>query len=406
MKSLTAGHLKTGLDSMRRAKWRNFWTMLGVIIGVSSVISIVGIGEGVKQQISGRIQHVGSDLITVRPAQLGASGATPLLTGVSITGTLSKQDADSVRSLPEVAAATPLIAVAGEIIADNGSYNGGLVIGTSADFPDVINQKLAYGAYFNGDDDGVPVAVLGAAAADKMFKEQVPLGRTFTLHSKQFIVRGILNAFDSTPLSAEANFNTAVFIPSVQAEELTNNSASVYEILVKPKLAEQSAHVVASIRSKVGSLHGGQGDFSVLRQSDSRAASSDVLSLLTNLVAGVAAISLIVGGIGIMNVMSVSIVERLHEIGIRKAIGATNRQILSQFLVESTTLSLIGGVIGILIAALLNVGLRLTTNLRPVLSWQIIVLATGVSLVVGIVFGSFPAFKAARKDPIEALRAD
>ena len=406
MKSLTAGHLKTGLDSMRRAKWRNFWTMLGVIIGVSSVISIVGIGEGVKQQISGRIQHVGSDLITVRPAQLGASGATPLLTGVNITGTLSKQDADSVRSLPEVAAATPLIAVAGDIIADNGSYNGGLVIGTSADFPDVINQKLAYGAYFSDDDDSVPVAVLGAAAADKMFKEQVPLGRTFTLHGKQFMVRGILNSFDSTPLSAEANFNTAVFIPSVQAEELTNNSASVYEILVKPKLAKQSAHVVASIKSKVGSLHGGQGDFSVLRQSDSRAASSDVLSLLTNLVAGVAAISLIVGGIGIMNVMSVSIVERLHEIGIRKAIGATNRQILSQFLVESTTLSLIGGVIGILIAALLNVGLRLTTNLRPVLSWQIIVLATGVSLIVGIVFGSFPAFKAARKDPIEALRAD
>ena len=406
MKSLTAGHLKTGLDSMRRAKWRNFWTMLGVIIGVSSVISIVGIGEGVKQQISGRIQHVGSDLITVRPAQLGASGTTPLLTGVNITGTLSKQDADSVRSLPEVAAATPLIAVAGDIIADNGSYNGGLVIGTSADFPDVINQKLAYGAYFSDEDDSVPVAVLGAAAADKMFKEQVPLGRTFTLHGKQFMVRGILNSFDSTPLSAEANFNTAVFIPSVQAEELTNNSASVYEILVKPKLAEQSAHVVASIKSKVGSLHGGQGDFSVLRQSDSRAASSDVLSLLTNLVAGVAAISLIVGGIGIMNVMSVSIVERLHEIGIRKAIGATNRQILSQFLVESTTLSLIGGVIGILIAALLNVGLRLTTNLRPVLSWQIIVLATGVSLVVGIVFGSFPAFKAARKDPIEALRAD
>ena len=406
MKSLTAGHLKTGLDSMRRAKWRNFWTMLGVIIGVSSVISIVGIGEGVKQQISGRIQHVGSDLITVRPAQLGASGTTPLLTGVNITGTLSKQDADSVRSLPEVAAATPLIAVAGDIIADNGSYNGGLVIGTSADFPDVINQKLAYGAYFSDEDDSVPVAVLGAAAADKMFKEQVPLGRTFTLHGKQFMVRGILNSFDSTPLSAEANFNTAVFIPSVQAEELTNNSASVYEILVKPKLAEQSAHVVASIKSKVGSLHGGQGDFSVLRQSDSRAASSDVLSLLTNLVAGVAAISLIVGGIGIMNVMSVSIVERLHEIGIRKAIGATNRQILSQFLVESTTLSLIGGVIGILIAALLNVGLRLTTNLRPVLSWQIVVLATGVSLVVGIVFGSFPAFKAARKDPIEALRAD
>ncbi len=411
MKSLTRGQLKTGLDSMRRAKWRNFWTMLGVIIGVSSVITIVSIGEGVKQQITGQIQRVGSDLITVRPAQLQTGGGqatnnVSLLSGVSITGSLSAADAASVRALPTVGAATPLTAVPGTVRADTGVYKGGFVIGTSADLPNLLKQTVQYGSFFNDDDDMAAVAVLGSGAAEKMFDEHVPLGRTFTFHDQQFVVRGILNAFDTTPLSADANFNNAIFIPNGEAQTITHQTASIYEILARPTHANQSDKTVAAIDTALNKLHGGAGGFSVLKQNQNQTSSDNVLSLLTNLVAGVAAISLIVGGIGIMNVMSVSVVERLHEIGIRKAIGATNRQILSQFMVEATALSLIGGVIGILVAATIDGILRIATNLRPVLSWQIILLATGVSLIVGIVFGSFPALKAARKDPIDALRSE
>lgn len=411
MKSLTRGHLKTGLDSMRRAKWRNFWTMLGVIIGVSSVITIVSIGEGVKQQISGQIRHVGSDLITIRPAQLQLGDGlntnnVSLLSGTPITGSLSAADATSVRALPEVAAATPLTAVAGSVKADSGKYSGGLVIGTTADLPTLLNQSVEFGAFFTDDDDSEQVAVLGSVAAEKMFDEKVPLGRSFTFHNQQFMVRGIMKAFDTTPLSQDANFNNAIFIPNGQAQSITKNTASIYEILAKPKQPNMSDKTIAAISAKLGDLHGGQGDFSVLKQNQSQAASTNILNLLTSLVAGVAAISLIVGGIGIMNVMSVSVVERLHEIGIRKAIGATNRQILGQFMVEATALSLSGGIIGIAVAAAIDGILRLTTDLRPALSWQVILLATGVSLVVGIIFGSFPALKAARKDPIEALRAE
>jgi putative ABC transport system permease protein len=411
MKSFTRGHIKAGVDSLRRAKWRNFWTMLGVIIGVSSVITIVSIGEGVKQQISGQIRQVGSNLITIRPAQLQAgdglgSNNVSLLSGINISGTLSAADAKAVRALPEVAAATPLTGVAGSVTAELGTYKSGLVIGASADLPEVLHQSLAYGAFFDDTDNTSQVAIIGSVAAEKMFKEQVPLGHSFTFHNQQFIVRGIFNAFDSTPLSQDANFNNAIFIPNAIAESITNNTASIYEILAKPKYANQSDKTVAAINSTLGALHGGQGDYSVFKQNQSQAMSNGILSLLTSLVAGVAAISLIVGGIGIMNVMSVSVVERLHEIGIRKAIGATNRQILSQFLIEATALSLMGGIIGIAVAAAIDGLLRLFTNLRPILSWQIIVLATGVSLAVGIIFGSFPALKAARKDPIEALRSE
>ncbi len=410
MPSLTRGNLKMGLDSMRRAKWRNFWTMLGVIIGVASVITIVSIGEGVKQQISGQIRHVGSDLITIRPAQLqsgGAGGANiSFLSGMPITGRLSAVDATVVSNLPEVAAATPLSAVAGKVQSDTGTYSGGLVIGTTADLPTLLKQTVAYGEFFSADDDVEHVAVLGSGAAQKMFDEQVPLGRTFTFHDEQFMVRGILRPLDTTPLSQDANFNNAIFIPNGIAQSLTKNTASIYEILAKPKQANQADKTIAAINAKLSDLHGGPGDFTVLRQDQNQASSDQILNLLTSLVAGVAAISLIVGGIGIMNVMSVSVVERLHEIGIRKAIGATNRQILGQFMVEATALSLSGGIFGILIAAGIDGGLRLFTDLRPVLSWQIIVIATGVSLTVGILFGSFPALKAARKDPIEALRAE
>jgi putative ABC transport system permease protein len=411
MKSLTPGHIKAGLDSMRRAKWRNFWTMLGVIIGVASVITIVSIGEGVKQQISGQIKHIGSDLITIRPAQLqtGQNAGTSnisLLSGVSISGSLSTADAVAVRDLPEVAAATPLTAVAGKVQADNGAYAGGLVIGTSADLPTLLKQSVNYGEYFSDNDDTDYVAVLGSGAAEKMFNEHVPLGRSFTFHGQQFMVRGILKTLDTTPLSQDANFNNAIFIPNAIAQQISNNTASIYEILAKPKQPGHADQTVAAINKKLDSMHGGPGSFSVLRQDQSQAASDDILNLLTSLVAGVAAISLIVGGIGIMNVMSVSVVERMHEIGIRKAIGATNRQILGQFMVEATALSLSGGVIGIAIAALIDGGLRLFTDLRPVLSWQIILIATGVSVAVGVIFGSFPALKAARKDPIEALRSD
>ncbi len=411
MPSLSHGNLKAGLDAMRRAKWRNFWTMLGVIIGVASVITIVSIGEGVKQQISGQIRYIGNDLITVRPAQLQSGGSSTsgnfsILSGMPITGTITDADAIAVKNIPEIAAATPLSAIAGKVQSDNGSYSGGLVIGTTPDLPQLLKQTVAYGEFFNSDDTDQYLAVLGSNAAQKMFNETVPLGRSFSFRGQQFMVRGIMRPLKTTPLSQDANFNNAIFIPSGTARTISKNTASIYEVLAKPYRSDQTTAAVAAINTKLAHLHGGPGDISVLRQDQSQAGSDEILNLLTSLVAGVAAISLIVGGIGIMNVMSVSVVERLHEIGIRKAIGATNRQILGQFMIEATALSLSGGIIGIAIAAAIDGLLRLFTDLRPVMSWQIIVMATGVSLAVGIIFGSVPALKAARKDPIEALRSE
>lgn len=410
--SLTRGHFKAGIDSVRGAKLRSFWTMFGVIVGVVSVITIIGIGQGVSQQVTGQIHHLGNDLITVRPAQLHPGGdhgnnSTSLLSdSSSLSGTLRPRDITTVKQVKGVASSAPLTIVTGKVSGNQGNYDEGFVIGTSTDLSSLLNQSVAYGSFLRPEDDGYNAAVLGPHAAESLFDEDVPLGRSFTFHDQRFIVRGIFNNFTTTPLTQETDFNNAIFIPSDVAEKLTNGAAPTYEILAKPSNAQQIDQVAASIQKALDKSHGGQSNLAVVSGNQNVVASQDILSLLTKLVAGVAAISLLVGGVGIMNVMLVSVSERTHEIGIRKAVGATNRQILSQFMVEAATLSVIGGTIGIILAFAIDGLLRLFTDLRPVISWQAVVLAFGVSLVVGIVFGTIPALKAARRDPIEALRSE
>jgi putative ABC transport system permease protein len=408
---LSQGHFKAGFDSVRGAKLRSFWTMLGVIIGVTSVITVVAIGEGVKQQVAGQIHHLGDNFITIRSAQLEAGSDTHIsqanfLSGLSVSGPLTVNDIATVGTTPGVAENAPLTITSGTVKGDSGVYNGGFVIGTSDSLPSLLNQSLAFGSFFNSLNDGENVAVLGQNASNSIFNESVPLGRSFMFHGQSFLVVGIFNQFTDTPLSEQANFNNAIFIPNDVAETLTNNTAPTYEIVARPTRSDQTAAVAAHIRKRLDAAHGGQSGFEVLTGNQNIVANDSILELLTRLIAGVAAISLLVGGIGIMNVMLVSVAERTHEIGIRKAVGATNLQILSQFVIEATLLSLSGGLIGIALSFAIDLGLRLATTLEPSITWQIVAGASGISLLIGVIFGSVPAFKAARKHPIEALRSE
>ncbi len=409
--SLTRGHFKAGLDAVRNAKLRSFWTMFGVIIGVASVITVLGIGQGVNRQVTGQIHHLGNNLITIRPAQLHPGGGhgndnVSLLSDSSgFSGALRPNDINTVAGVRGVAASAPLTIVTGQVSGDHGNYDQGFVFGTTPDLSSLLNQSVAYGSFLTEEDAG-NAAVVGSHAAQALFNEDVPLGRSFNFRGQRFIVRGIFNDFNTTPLSQETDFNKAIFIPNDVAESLTNNTAPTYEILAKASNVKRTDQLASAIQQALNRSRGGQSNLVVLRGNQNVAASQDILDLLTKLVAGVAAISLLVGGIGIMNVMLVSVSERTHEIGIRKAVGATNSQILSQFMIEATTLSVVGGIIGVALAFAVDGLLRLFTDLRPVISWQAVALAFGVSLVVGVVFGTIPAFKAARRDPIEALRSE
>lgn len=405
MRSFTNGHIKVAVTALRTNRGRSFLTMLGVIIGVASVISVVAIGQGVKNQVNGQIHTFGSDLITVRGSSIGASSGLAALSSLNILTPLAPHDYDAVAVASHVGTTVPLALVDGEVHGDR-SLRTGVVIGTTENFADILNHSLTYGIFFTSDDmdANANVAVLGAHAAQQIFNENVPIGRSLSFRGQQFVVRGVLDSFETTPLSGRADFNDAVFIPYDIAQSLTNHNAPLYEVLAKPDDPKFTAAATADIQKRLLAAHGGQQDFTVQRAAESRDASSAVLDLLTKLIAGIAAISLLVGGVGIMNVMLVSVTERMHEIGIRKAVGATNRQILTQFMIEATVLSLVGALLGIIGAFIVDLLLRILTDLQPAISWQIVVLAAGVAVAVGIIFGTVPAVKAARKQPIDALR--
>ncbi|HUD10248.1 MAG TPA: ABC transporter permease [Candidatus Saccharimonadales bacterium] len=403
MNPFIQGDIKMALNSLRSTRWRSLLTMLGVVIGVASVVTIVSIGEGIKQQVVEQINQLGKDLIIVRPGVINSNNALSIIGGTTNTGTLDQSDQQTIQAVPNVQYAVPLGVVPGVVQTGTQSFPDATVIGTNQNIPQVLNQTFQYGNSFD-DSQSINTAVLGQNIANQLFPGEVPLGRTFTFHSQTFIVRGELNSFNSAPLSLDINFNNAIFIPYSVAKQLQNGTAPLYEVLVKPNNPKLTDSVVDAIKTKLAAARGGDHNFTVLKQNNSLAVSDTILNLLTNLISGIAAVSLLVGGIGIMNVMLVAVTERTSEIGVRKAIGATNRQILNQFLIEAVVLSFAGGILGVILSLLINVALRVFTNLQPLIPWPIMVLAVGVALVVGVIFGIIPAIKAARKDPIDALR--
>jgi ABC-type antimicrobial peptide transport system permease subunit len=403
------GYTKMALHSIGRAKWRSFLTMLGVVIGVISVVTIVSLGEGVRQQITRQINQAGSDLITIRPGHLinrndkGAVSSVRLLNLLG-SGSLSEADVANVQKVSGLQLTVPFGYMNGVPEANGRTDSQALLIGTSDQAAQALNQKIKYGVFFETGTGSVIHAVLGQRVAQELFNENAPIGRSFTIRGQTAIVVGVFDDFDNNPLAPGLDYNHSIFLSYDFAKNLAGGQLQIYQILVRPAQGQTVTQTVERLTAKLKAAHGGQTDFTVLHAEDNLAIAGSALTLLTGLIAGIAAISLIVGGIGIMNIMLVSVSERTHEIGVRKSVGATNQQILGQFLTEALVLSAVGGIIGVIASLILNYLLRIWTTLEPAISFAVMVYAVLVALGVGMIFGITPAIKAARKDPIEALR--
>lgn len=403
-------NVQMALASIGAAKWRSFLTMLGVIIGVLSVVTIVSLGEGVKQQLTRQITHTGTDLITVRGGRVANRDSSGRIVDVNILNlfsgsNLSDADYQTVQKTKNLALVAPFAVVNGVPQVDGKNIDGNVsIIATNDKAALALKQDILYGRYFEAKDSKEAVAVIGKRVAERLFKENVPLGRSFELRGKKVTVNGIFSEFEASPLTPGVDYNNAIFIPYDFGKELLGGQLQPYQILVRPADSVSPEEVSKDLTAGLQNAHGGQVDFTVLQAADSLELANGILTVLTNLVSAVAAISLIVGGIGIMNIMLVAVSERTHEIGIRKSVGATNRQILTQFMTEAIMLSATGGIVGVLLSLVANYFLRVLTNLQPVITLPIMVVAVGVALAVGVVFGVTPALKAARKDPIVALR--
>jgi putative ABC transport system permease protein len=375
-------------------------TMLGIVIGVMSVIIVVAIGEGVKQQIGNQAARYGKDVLIVRPdtsTQLSSSG----LPGGNVS-LLSSVDTEALRQTAGVEQVVPLSVLKGSIQADY-EVNNPLIIATTYDLASVLKQKIEYGGFFT-PADGEHVAVLGPDIAHQLFSDTAPLGEKLTFRGQQFVVAGVFKPFLASPLSLEANYNQAVFIPYIAAQNMLGSAPQVNQLFVKAKPNTNVATLTKTLDQKLTDAHGGARDTSVLPPGAKGSVSDRMLQLLTVMTVGMAIVTLVVGGVGIMNMMLVSVTERIHEIGLRKAIGATNQQILRQFMTEALVLCFIGAVIGLAMSMGIIGLMRLYTSLQPVVVWQVAVIAPLVAMLTGIIFGTIPALKAASMDPIEALR--
>jgi putative ABC transport system permease protein len=387
--------LRLSLSRLRTSRLRAALTMLGVIIGVASVVALVGVGQGTTANISNQLANLGTNLLTITPTG-----------GGSTTSTLTIQDAAAIAKLPSIAGVAPEISSSLSVTAGATTVTT-TVLGTTPAYTSVRAYDIWQGAFITDAslENDLRVAVLGATTATNLGLGASDLGTQISVGGLPFRVIGILQPKGGT---GNQNPDDQVIVPLGAMQKYFVGGDTVRTIGVSVSdpalMTAASADITTLLRSEHGLTSTATADFNVFNQTQLLAAVSSISATLTLLLGGIASISLVVGGIGIMNIMLVSVRERTREIGIRKAIGARGRDILAQFLVEALTLSLLGGLIGIVL------GLAVSAGIGQIAGWGFtfnpvtVAAAVAFSLAVGVVFGVWPARQAARLDPISALR--
>lgn len=399
------------IDSLRSSRWRSLLTMLGVIIGVVSVVTVLSIGEGIKQSIAREAEAMGGDTVLVLPgnqvsrnADGDVAGYNPFLSaGFSLTET----DLAEIQSIDGVLDTVAFVRVPGLPIVDDEPVDDVTLIAVEGDMPRAIGQEIRFGTWHDeSPESSRNYAVIGSEVAQEAFGELAPIGRSFTIGEHAFNVRGVFAEFPGSTLPfLSTDYNNAIVLSYKENKRLSSSGQNIYQIMVSPTDSLKLGELAASVDDVLLDTRGSDQDYSVVKRSEMPDVYGGIVNSITAAISAIAALSLFVGGVGIMNIMFVSVSERTGEIGVRKAIGATNSQILSQFITEAAVLSLLGGVLGVVGALVLNYFIRLFTVLEPVVAVELLAGAVLVALLVGIVFGVAPAIRAARKDPIDALRA-
>ncbi len=393
--------LRIALRALQVHKLRSLLTMLGIIIGVGAVVAMVSVGQGATVQIKQRIASLGANVIYIFPGSFNVGGVRG--GAGSTVSTLTLDDADAIaQNCPDVTAVAPIVRRGVQVVYSDQNW-ATQVNGTTPDYLEVRSWDIADGAMFTSADDeaATKICVLGQTVVDNLFPDEEPVGAIIRINNVPFTVTGVLSVKGSDQ-------DDIILVPVITALRRLTGQTYINQLMVSAssqKTADAAQDEITELLRARHNIRTGQDDdFTVRNVADVASAVQSTSRVLTLLLASIASVSLLVGGIGIMNIMLVSVTERTREIGIRMAVGAKSRDVLLQFLVEAVLTSLLGGIIGILfglgVSGLLGLIAKWNTPIVP----GAILLAFCFSAVVGIFFGYYPARRAANLDPIEALR--
>ena len=396
--------LRIALKALNRNKMRTMLTMLGMIIGVGAVITMVAIGKGAQTTIEEQVKAAGTNMININAGNFSQGGVRQ---GQGMSNTLMPEDAEAIKQIPGVQYVAAETRTRGQVIAGNQNWSTGIQ-GTEVDLPSIRSWPLKYGSFFTQQDvnSASKVAVLGSVVADTLYGPDVdPTGEMIRIRNQPFKVLGVMISKGQSAMGQDQD--DVIFAPyttimkKLQGQQHINN---ITVSAVTPDTRPVADAITEVLRTRHKLMPGDPDDFMVRTLEEMASVRSETARTMGTLLAAIAGVSLLVGGIGIMNIMLVSVTERTREIGLRMAIGARGKDVLLQFLVEAVVLSLFGGIIGI------GFGFGLAAAAEEFLQWpttippNAIAMAFGFAAATGVFFGFYPARKAARLDPIEALR--
>ena len=397
---------RIALQSLRMNRIRTTLTTLGIIIGVASITLVLSLGSGAQNTVRQQVKKLNDNVILIKPGaesgeKIGVNSYNPY--GVAVTTTLTEQDLNSVKLLGDVQSASPIMLLGGSVKTPEAKRSNTSIVATTPELASIIGLKVGPGQFIDSQTSR-DTAVIGGKLAVELFGTDQILGLQVDIKGRTHTIVGVVKP-TNTPINLSGiDLDRTVYVSFDDGKSFNQGIAQIQQILITTKDVTKITALQQSVDDTMLLNHQSERDFTVLAGQDIAEHNDSFFSAIVVATALVALITLVVGGIGIMNIMLVGVSERTREIGVRKALGATNGHIMNQFLIEALIMCIVGGVTGLVIAYALAFVVATQLSFQPAITWQITLSGLAMAFLTGMIFGLYPALKAARKDPIESLR--